>query len=110
MNNPESVSLEESSGSNKNDALSPSQELSMEDKIKLLGGLEISLIIEVGRTQMKMQEVLELKKGSVIELDKQAGEPVEIYASGKKLGTGDIITANGRYCVRVTSIMGSAEK
>jgi len=75
------------------------------DRMNLLGMLDIPLTIEVGRAQMRMRELLELKKGSVIELDKLAGEPVEVYANGKKIANGNIITANGRYCVRINSIL-----
>ena len=70
----------------------------------VLNEVSISLTIEIGRAQIKIRDLLNLTKGSIIELNKLAGEPVDIYANGKLISTGNIITANGKYCVRVTSI------
>lgn len=73
-------------------------------KLGILNDVSILLTIEVGRTQMKIRDLLSLTKGSVIELNKLAGDPVDIYANGKLISIGNIITANGKYCVRLTSI------
>ncbi len=73
-------------------------------KLGILNDVSILLTIEVGRTQMKIRDLLGLSKGSVIELNKLAGDPVDIYANGKLISIGNIITANGKYCVRLTSI------
>lgn len=69
-----------------------------------LNDVSINLTIEVGRTQIKIRELLNLTKDSIIDLNKGAGEPVDIYANGKLISRGNIITANGKYCVRLTSI------
>jgi len=74
------------------------------NKLGILNDVAILLTIEVGRTQIKIRDLLNLTKGSVLELDKLAGDPVDIYANGKLISTGNIITANGKYCVRLTSI------
>ena len=73
------------------------------NKIDILNDVYIALSIEVGRTHIKIRDLLSLSKGSVIELDKLAGEPVDIYANGKLISRGNIITANGKYCVRLMS-------
>ena len=73
-------------------------------KLGILNDVSILLTIEVGRTQMKIRDLLTLTKGSVIELNKSAGDPVDIYANGKLISIGNIITANGKYCVRLTSM------
>lgn len=96
--------------SNPQPALEENKKISLEDKMDLLGVLDIPLTIEVGRSQMRLSELLDLKKGSVIELDKMAGEPVEVYANGKKIADGNIITANGKYCVRVNSVLEEGSK
>ncbi|RDI39965.1 flagellar motor switch protein FliN [Aquicella lusitana] len=73
-------------------------------KLGILNDVSISLTIEVGRAQIKIRDLLTLTKGSIIELNKSAGEPVDIYANGKLISIGNIITANGKYCVRLTAI------
>lgn len=73
-------------------------------KLGILNEVSITLTIEIGRAQIKIRDLLSLSKGSIIELNKSAGEPVDIYANGKLISTGTIITANGKYCVRLTSI------
>lgn len=73
-----------------------------------LNEVPIALTIEVGRTQIKIRDLLNLSKDSIIDLNKGAGEPVDIYANGKLISRGNIITANGKYCVRLTSIVQAA--
>jgi flagellar motor switch protein FliN/FliY len=74
------------------------------NKLGILNDVSIVLTIEVGRAQIKIRDLLGLSKGSIVELNKSAGDPVDIYANGKLISTGSIITANGKYCVRLTSI------
>jgi flagellar motor switch protein FliN/FliY len=74
------------------------------NKLGILNDVSIVLTIEVGRTQIKIRDLLNLTKDSIIDLNKQAGEPVDIYANGKLIARGNIITANGKYCVRLMSL------
>ncbi len=73
-------------------------------KLGILNEVYISLSIEIGRAQIKIRDLLNLNKGSIIELDKLAGEPVDVFVNGKLVSTGNIITSNGKYCVRLSSI------
>ncbi|MDR3476579.1 MAG: FliM/FliN family flagellar motor switch protein [Gammaproteobacteria bacterium] len=70
----------------------------------ILNEVSITLSIEIGRAQIKIRDLLNLTKDSIIDLNKLAGEPVDIYANGKLISKGNIITANGKYCVRLLSI------
>lgn len=70
----------------------------------ILNDVSILLTIEIGRAQIKIKDLLNLTKDSIIDLNKLAGEPVDIYANGKLISKGNIITANGKYCVRLTTI------
>jgi flagellar motor switch protein FliN len=74
------------------------------DKLGILNDVSILLTIEIGRAQIKIRDLLNLTKDSIIDLNKMAGEPVDVYANGKLISKGNIITANGKYCVRLTSI------
>lgn len=73
-------------------------------KLGILNDVSIVLTIEIGRAQIKIRDLLNLTKDSIIDLNKLAGEPVDVYANGKLISKGNIITANGKYCVRLTSI------
>lgn len=73
-------------------------------KLGILNDVTITLTIEIGRAQIKIRDLLNLTKDSIIDLNKLAGEPVDIYANGKLISKGNIITANGKYCVRLTAI------
>jgi flagellar motor switch protein FliN/FliY len=74
------------------------------NKLGILNDVAIVLTIEIGRTQIKIRDLLNLTKDSIIDLNKQAGDPVDIYANGKLIARGNIITANGKYCVRLVSL------
>lgn len=74
------------------------------NKLGILNDVTIMLTIEIGRAQIKIRDLLNLTKDSIIDLNKLAGEPVDIYANGKLISRGNIITANGKYCVRLTAI------
>lgn len=75
----------------------------------ILNDVSINLTIEIGRAQMKIRDLLSLTKDSIIDLNKSAGEPVDIYANGRLIAKGNIITANGKYCVRLTSVSDQSE-
>ena len=70
----------------------------------ILNDIKVNLTIEVGRAQIKIKDLLNLTKDSIIDLNKSPGDPVDIYANGKLISRGNIITANGKYCVRLTAL------
>lgn len=76
--------------------------------LDLLGDVELDLRIELGRTQMKLEDVLKLRQGSVIALDKLAGDPVDIYVNGRLIARGEVLVMNENFCVRVTELVSSA--
>jgi flagellar motor switch protein FliN/FliY len=69
--------------------------------------LDVSLpvAIEFGRTHMTVQEVLELGSGSVIQLDRMVGEPIDIYISDRKLAEGEVVVIGEHFGVRITRIV-----
>ena len=69
-----------------------------------INDVKIVLTIEVGRTQIKIRDLLNLSKDSIIDLNKSADEPVDVFANGKLISRGKIVTANGKYCIRLTSV------
>lgn len=93
----------------------PKEEISVQSKgsgkniidpsdMDFLNEVQITISIEVGRAQIKIRDLLSLTKDSIIDLNKSSGEPVDIYANGKLISRGNIITSNGKYCVRLISV------
>ena len=67
--------------------------------------ISVEISVEIGRTKMSIGELLAMSKGSIIELNKLAGESAEVYVNEKLLGKGEIVVANERLGVRVTEIV-----
>ncbi|MCX5807239.1 MAG: flagellar motor switch protein FliN [Proteobacteria bacterium] len=70
----------------------------------------VEISVEIGRTKMAIGELLSLSKGSIIELNKVAGESVDIYVNGKLLGKGEIVVVNERLGVRIMDIVTPKER
>jgi flagellar motor switch protein FliN len=73
--------------------------------LELLRDVELDLKIELGRTHMYLEEVLKLRKGSVVPLDKLAGDPVDIYVNGRLIARGEVLVLNDNFCVRVAELV-----
>ena len=74
--------------------------------------LDVSLqvSVEVGRTKMTVQDLLQLGQGSVVELSKLAGEPLDIYINEKLVARGEAVIVNEKFGVRVTDIVSQQER
>jgi len=72
--------------------------------------IPLNVTVELGRTSMIINKMLQLTQGSVVELDKAAGEPVEIFVNDKLLGKGEVIVVNERFGVRITEIISQADR
>jgi flagellar motor switch protein FliN/FliY len=70
-------------------------------QMEILQDVDMQITVEIGRTKMKIAELLSLKSGSVIELPQSAEEPLEIYASDKLIAKGKIVSIQGKYFVQV---------
>ena len=73
--------------------------------MRSLQDVELDLRIELGRTELLIQEVLTLKEGSVVPLDKLAGDPVDILVNGRLIARGEVLVLNDNFCVRVAEIL-----
>jgi len=71
----------------------------------LIRDVELDLKIELGRTHMYLEDVLKLRKGSVVPLDKLAGDPVDIYVNGRLIARGEVLVLNDNFCVRVAELI-----
>lgn len=66
--------------------------------------LEVPVSIELGRTHMSVEDVLELGRGSVVQLDRLVGQPVEVYVSDKPFATGEVVVMGEQFGVRILRI------
>ncbi|WP_419189590.1 flagellar motor switch protein FliN [Stieleria marina] len=89
------------------DRLSESPVSGSTTSIDTLSEVELDLRIELGRTQMSLQDVLQLRDGSVIALDSFAGDAVNIFVNDRIVARGEILVMNDHFCVRVTELVGA---
>jgi len=76
--------------------------------LDLIRDVELDLRIELGRTNLYLEDVLKLRKGSVVPLDKLAGDPVDIFVNGRLIARGEVLVLNDNFCVRVTELVAGA--
>jgi len=74
-------------------------------KIDLLDDVELDVKIELGRTQMYIEDVIRLGVGSIVELDKLAGDPVDVYVNDRLVARGEVLVLNDNFCVRINDIL-----
>ena len=77
--------------------------------LDLLFDVVVPVSVELGRTSLSVKDILSTCQGSVIELDRAAGEPVDILVSGKPLARGEVVVVKERFGVRITELIGSIE-
>ncbi len=77
----------------------------MGSNLDLLAGVSIRLSVEVGSTMMTLAELAGLDAGSVIALDRQINEPLDICANGAQIARGEIVAVDGRYGIRITELV-----
>ena len=73
--------------------------------LDMLGNVSLRVRIELGRTLMYIEDVLRLNTDSIIELDKAAGDPVDIFVNDRHVARGEILVLNETFCVRVGEII-----
>jgi flagellar motor switch protein FliN len=73
--------------------------------IDLLRDVELNVKIELGRSRMLVEDVLRLGEGSVVELDKLAGDPVDVFVNDRLVARGEVLVLNDNFCVRVNEIV-----
>ena len=77
----------------------------MPEALGLLDDVTLNVKIELGRTRMYVEDVLRLNPNSVVELDKAAGDPVDIYVNDRHVARGEVLVLNENFCVRVSEII-----
>ena len=85
------------------------QELEMQ-KLNFILDIPLQLTVELGRTNLLVKEVLKLNQGSVVELSKLAGDPLDIYVNSKLIARGEAVVINEKFGVRLVDIVSPTER
>ncbi|MDB5326678.1 MAG: Flagellar motor switch protein FliN [Phycisphaerales bacterium] len=78
--------------------------------IDLLRDVDLNVKIELGRSRMLVEDVLKLVEGSVVELDKLAGDPVDVFVNDRLVARGEVLVLNDNFCVRVNEIIAAIKE
>lgn len=77
------------------------------DNLKLLMGVPLEISVEIGTAKRKVKDILEFQQGTIIELERQAGAPVDIVVNGNLIARGDVVVIDDNFAVRITEIVKS---
>ena len=70
----------------------------------------VTLAMEVGRTRISIRNLLQLNQGSVVELDRAAGEPLDVFVNGTLVAHGEVVVINEKFGIRLTDVISPAER
>lgn len=73
--------------------------------LELMRDVQLDMTIELGRTHMQLDELLKLKQGAVVPLDKLAGDPADIFVNGRLVARGEVLVLNDNFCIRVAELI-----
>ena len=86
-------------------AVPQTQDLSSRANYALLADIPLRLSVEVGSTSLRLSELMDLNAGSVVELDRQANELLDIMVNGTLVAKGEVVTVNGKFGIRVVDVV-----
>ena len=80
------------------------------NNLRVLENIDVKLTVEVGNTEIKIRDLLRLNEGSVVELDRLAGEPLDILANGTMIAKGEVVMVGERFGIRLTEVVDPEER
>ena len=78
--------------------------------IDVILDVPVTLSLEVGRTRLPIRSLLQLNQGSVVELERAAGEPLDVYVNGTLIAHGEVVVVNEKFGIRLTDVISPAER
>ncbi len=94
----------------KGDAEAPAEKSGAKMNHEVIENIPVNLAIEVGRASLKIRDLMRLTQGSVVELDRLAGEPLDIVVNDTVVAQGEVVLVNDRYGVRLTQVVSAADR
>lgn len=92
------------------DALTPDAAGGADMNLDVILDVSVSLSLEVGRTRIPIRNLLQLNQGSVVELERAAGEPLDVFVNGTLIAQGEVVVVNDRFGVRLTDVVSPSER
>jgi flagellar motor switch protein FliN/FliY len=77
---------------------------------ELFGSIPVEVTAELGKAKLTLQEVLELNEGAIIELQRTAGEPLDLVVNGQLIAQGEVVAVDDKYALKISKIMPSAKE
>ena len=90
-----------------NDSSNPS---SGDVKLDVILDIPVTIAMEIGRTQLSIRNLLQLNQGSVVELDRLAGEPMDVLVNGTLVAHGEVVVVNDKFGIRLTDVISPADR
>ena len=88
-----------------------SAEVADEDaNIEVILDIPVTIAMEIGRTTISIRNLLQLNQGSVVELDRLAGEPMDVMVNGTLIAHGEVVVVNDKFGIRLTDVVSAAER
>jgi len=81
-----------------------------EPNLEVILDVPVTLSMEVGRTRIPIRNLLQLNQGSVVELDRAAGEPLDVFVNGTLIAHGEVVVVNEKFGIRLTDVISPAER
>jgi flagellar motor switch protein FliN len=78
--------------------------------LEVILDVPVTLSMEVGRTRISIRNLLQLNQGSVVELDRAAGEPLDVFVNGTLVAHGEVVVVNDKFGIRLTDVISPAER
>jgi flagellar motor switch protein FliN/FliY len=88
----------------------PDTPASREMNLDVVLDINVTLSMEVGRTRISIRNLLQLNQGSVVELERATGEPLDVYVNGTLIAHGEVVVVNDKFGVRLTDVISPAER
>lgn len=92
------------------DPLTAESGLASDLNLDVILDVPVTLSLEVGRARIPIRNLLQLNQGSVVELERAAGEPLDLYVNGTLIAQGEVVVVNDRFGVRLTDVVSPAER
>ena len=101
---PEASSENQSNKSETESSKTSDKNTAAVSNLRLLENIEVKLTVEVGNTEIKIKDLLRLNEGSVVELDRLAGDALDILANGTKIAKGEVVMVGEKFGIRFTEV------
>ena len=81
-----------------------------DEKMDLIMDIPVTISVEIGRTKINIRNLLQLQQGSVVELDRLAGEPLDVFVNKTLVAHGEVVVVNEKFGVRITDVISKTER